>query len=323
MAISRTTSNEREPRRFARGRSNGHGGRRMTLAGLLAAVTLTGGLAFTSEVFATQPTPPSQCEEPDAAASLDEAESAEIAPVDCLPEHKVWVCHATAGEGELKNGYNLIFVDVASTQPGGGQGENDHYGHSTTDPKVNKKFGDAKDGYILKDYILSEYTLRDEVPTSLPGKCGETPPPKVEVTPSVEYAAPTCTDEGSFELSEGEGYTWTENNGIWTAEPDDRYYFGDDAVTTFTPGDLERLTAGCETTTTPTVTNPPARIEVSSQSPLVPAQAPTTPPPAATVSAAATQLPSTGNSSWVTALIALIALAGGTGLVRLSRRTTD
>ncbi len=36
-----------------------------------------------------------------------------------------------------------------------------------------------------------------------------------------------------------------------------------------------------------------------------------------------TQLPSTGNSSWVTALIALVALAGGTGLVRLSRRPTD
>lgn len=30
-------------------------------------------------------------------------------------EHKVWVCHKVQGEGELKNGYNLIEVDLNST----------------------------------------------------------------------------------------------------------------------------------------------------------------------------------------------------------------
>jgi LPXTG-motif cell wall-anchored protein len=56
--------------------------------------------------------------------------------------------------------------------------------------------------------------------------------------------------------------------------------------------------------------------------PLAPEVAPAAPsqsvPPAAP-----TQLPSTGSSTWVMALIALTALAGGSGLLRLSRRTTD
>ena len=88
-------------------------------------------------------------------------------------EHKVWVCHATSGLGELKNGYNLIHVDVASTK---GQA---HLAHATTDPKNNSRFG------LLYDYI-------DVDPNNLPGKCGETPPPPeqpddlVEVTPWVD-----------------------------------------------------------------------------------------------------------------------------------------
>ena len=72
-------------------------------------------------------------------------------------DHKVWVCHATSGQGELKNGYNLIHVDIASTQ-----GEA-HLAHATTDPKDNKEFG------TLYDYI-------DVDPEDLPGKCGVTPP---------------------------------------------------------------------------------------------------------------------------------------------------
>ena len=30
------------------------------------------------------------------------------------PEHKVWMCHATSGLGELKNGYNLIEIDESA-----------------------------------------------------------------------------------------------------------------------------------------------------------------------------------------------------------------
>ena len=32
------------------------------------------------------------------------------------PEHKVWICHATSGMGELKNGYNLIEVDESAVE---------------------------------------------------------------------------------------------------------------------------------------------------------------------------------------------------------------
>ena len=72
----------------------------------------------------------------------------------------------------------------------------------------------------------------------------------------------------------------------------------------------------------PITTPPAAQTQVASNSPVVPAAvAPAA--PAAAVSAVPTQLPSTGSSSWVTALIALVTLVGGTGLVRLSRRPTD
>jgi len=87
------------------------------------------------------------------------------------PEHKVWVCHATSGLGELKNGYNLIHVDVASTQAPKG----DHWQHSTYKPKKNSKFG------WLWDYI-------DVDPDNLPGKCAPPPPPSTTTT-----EAPTTT----------------------------------------------------------------------------------------------------------------------------------
>jgi LPXTG-motif cell wall-anchored protein len=95
-------------------------------------------------------------------------------------------------------------------------------------------------------------------------------------------------------------------------------------ATTSEEKDTRDLTPAEQSTCPVEVTppNPPVENQVASQSPMVPAQAPTT--QAGVVAATPTQeLPSTGNSSWVTALIALVALAGGTGLVRLSRRTTD
>ncbi len=73
----------------------------------------------------------------------------------------------------------------------------------------------------------------------------------------------------------------------------------------------------CPTTAPPA--DPPVQFEVASNTPIAPA-APAAPAQASAADLAATQLPSTGTSSWVTALIALVALAGGTGLVRLSRR---
>jgi hypothetical protein len=99
-------------------------------------------------------------------------------------DHKVWVCHADSGLGELKNGYSLIEVDVASTQ------YQAHQAHATTDPKDNVFFG------LLYDYI-------DVDPNNLPGKCGTptttTTPPEptttvVETTTTVvETTIPTTT----------------------------------------------------------------------------------------------------------------------------------
>ena len=42
-------------------------------------------------------------------------------------EHKVWVCHVVEGQGELKNGYNLIEVDVAAVETEG------HLNHVSND----------------------------------------------------------------------------------------------------------------------------------------------------------------------------------------------
>ena len=92
---------------------------------------------------------------------------------------------------------------------------------------------------------------------------------------------------------------------------------GDEDVAT----DVRDLTAeekaGCPTPTP----EQPGQAQLPPPPPPAPAAvAPVAPAPAA---AAPTQLPSTGSSSWVTALIALVTLLGGTGLVRLSRRPTD
>lgn len=91
------------------------------------------------------------------------------------PEHKVWVCHATSGLGELKNGYNLIHVDVASTRYEG------HLQHATDKPKNNSKFG------VLYDYI-------DVNPQDLPGQCGYEPPPETTTTTVVEPTTTVITE---------------------------------------------------------------------------------------------------------------------------------
>jgi LPXTG-motif cell wall-anchored protein len=80
--------------------------------------------------------------------------------------------------------------------------------------------------------------------------------------------------------------------------------------------------AAAEKKPCPTAT-PPAQFQVASNSPVVPPAAAAPAAPAAAVSAVPTQLPATGNSSWVTALLALVTLLGGTALVRVGRRPTD
>ncbi len=118
-------------------------------------------------------------------------------------EHKVWVCHATAGEGELKNGYNLIYVGVASTQPNGSyHGENDHYGHAHTRPKDNSKYG------LLYDYL-------DVDPTNLPGKCGRPEAPSKEPVEALIGSVADCDTKTVTETYQVTEYTYTWNDGEW------------------------------------------------------------------------------------------------------------
>ncbi len=116
--------------------------------------------------------------------------------------HKVWVCHATAGEGELKNGYNLIHVDVASTVPNDSyHGENDHYGHSTTSPKKNSKYG------LLYDIIGVD-------PANLPSECGRPEMPSKDPVETLigteDCDAKTVTE--TYSVTE---YTYTWNGDEW------------------------------------------------------------------------------------------------------------
>ena len=70
------------------------------------------------------------------------------------PDHKVTICHAVNGEGETKNGYNIITVDVASILKEG------HDEHSKT-----------KDGVTHYDIIPAfVYTDVESVEHSYPGK---------------------------------------------------------------------------------------------------------------------------------------------------------
>ena len=80
-------------------------------------------------------------------------------------EHKVWICHATSGQGELKNGYNLIEVDDDAVAA--------HRAHV----EDNKKFG----------------TLHDLIDVDPADKCGGIPP---EATAPPTTAAPTTTVGG-------------------------------------------------------------------------------------------------------------------------------
>ena len=118
-------------------------------------------------------------------------------------EHKVWVCHATAGEGELKNGYNLIYVDVASTQPNGSyHGENDHYGHANTSPKKNSKYG------LLYDYL-------DVDPNNLPGNCGRHEMPSKEAVEILIGSDANCEALTVTETYRVTEYTYTWDGEVW------------------------------------------------------------------------------------------------------------
>ena len=91
-------------------------------------------------------------------------------------------------------------------------------------------------------------------------KTREVPCQPIEVEPSVEYTSPDCFAEGTVVLSEGEGYTWTENeDGTYTAVADEGYVIVGDA--TFGPYETDQLTGRQCQTLPPLPPLPPLPIE--------------------------------------------------------------
>jgi LPXTG-motif cell wall-anchored protein len=214
-------------------------------------------------------------------------------------EHKVWICHATAGLGELKNGYDLIEVDVASTK------YEAHLAHATTDPKNNSKFG----------------VLYDKIDVGQGSDCGGVPTKddKVEYT---EWLGPqpSCTAQSVEQTRTVTTYTYTFDpvTSTWVEK-----------VTTteqtrtlsLTPEEVAKCNVPEEKSlppvvppggTTPAVT--PAVVTPAVVTPAVEAAG-------ATVAAAPTALPTTGGETWTIFLVGLATLLTGAGLLRLSRRT--
>ena len=156
---------------------------------------------------------------------------------------------------------------------------------------------------------------------------GPQPPQPPVLTPGIspdppEVIKPDCDAPGEVVLPDPmEGYTWEPqpDGTTWKAvitKPG--LVFDQSAVTTFEYfGDLSQLEDCDDVESKPPVVAPPT---VAPPAVVPPAVAPPAQIPAA---GAPTQLPSTGSSSWALALIALVTLLGGTGLVRLSRRPTD
>jgi LPXTG-motif cell wall-anchored protein len=219
-------------------------------------------------------------------------------------EHKVWVCHATSGLGELKNGYNLIYVDVASTVPNGGHGENDHYGHSTTDPKDNPKFG------VLYDYL-------DVDPNNLPGKCGTNIPDEPSKDPvETQASVQNCDTKKVTDTYTVTTYSYTWDGTAWVES--------ESTTTTNVEREMtEQELAVCPTQESqgPVPPAPTTPVEqVTTPAPAAVAPAAVTPAAVTPAAATPTALPVTGSEHWTIVLIGLTSLLAGAGLLRLSRR---
>ena len=229
-----------------------------------------------------------------AALALSVAAPALATKPDNGGAHKVWVCHATAGLGELKNGYDLIEVDIASTQ-----GEA-HLAHATTDPKKNSKFG------TLFDYI-------DVDPKNLPGKCA---PLKDEETTTTVDDHDECEGDDEGDDHEGEHceVTTTTEAPTTTVPVTDPPTTTTEAPTTTVPTTETPLptvppTDPSTSTTTPTVTDPSTTVPTTE-----------TPLPTVTPTTAAPGLPITGSSPTQNLLIGLGALIVGAALAIFFRR---
>jgi LPXTG-motif cell wall-anchored protein len=205
-------------------------------------------------------------------------------------EHKVWICHVVEGQGELKNGYNLIEVDVAAVETEG------HRNHV------------SKDG--RRDIIPAPYGAQSQcIMPDLPAK----PPVETEwIGPR-----PNCTAQSVEQTRTVTTYSYTFDPVAWT--------YVETATTTeqtrtlsLTPDEVAACKLPEEQSLPPAVPPPvgttPAVVTPAVVTPAVQAAG-------ATVAAAPTSLPTTGGETWTIFLIGLATLLTGAGLVTLSRRT--
>lgn len=305
--------------------------KRTIAGGLLAAVTLLGGLAITSTAQATKP--------------------------DDGGDRKPAVCHPVEGRGETGNGWNIISPDKASS----------HIDEETGAGKHTRKDG-RTDVYVdeagkCPGPEIPEWTPPTYPPFNVP-ECQEY---QIEKWTST-YDGDTGTwsawaDWPGAGPVDDDGRDKTGHHGGDHKEDGDRHFayiiIPGDLTTTgecapppvcgeegwqgelpcnpcpYNP-DIERDDEDCEeptTTTTPTppppATTEPPVVTTTTEPPVItttvpptvpPTVAPTTPPPPP---ATPTRLPDTGsNSTWMIAIIAGLLSMAGLGAMRLARRNS-
>lgn len=294
--------------------------KRTIAGGLLAAVTLFGGLAFTSG--ATQ-------------ATRGE-------------DHKQSVCHPVEGRGETGNGWNIIPPDKASS----------HIDEETGDGKHTRKDGRtdvfAVDGKCPGPEI-PEWT-EPQYPPFNPQPCTEYRLEKKTSTWDADTGTWSAWTDwpgaGPLDWGQMPAERTGHHGGEHKKDGDRHFAYVAVAERAVTTGECEPTTTTQPPVTTlpPETTLPPVTtLPPETTQPPVTTAPPTTQPPATTTTtvppvitttvpptipptvaptlppppppAAPTELPKTGAETWYMALIGLLMLAGGSGLIYATRRS--
>ena len=112
-------------------------------------------------------------------------------------EHKVTICHAVNGQGETKNGYNIITVDKDSIATG--------HATESVDGKTDIIPAFAAGSFHEKSWPA----FGGQGNASLIGSgCAETPPGPTHVTASVSFTDPTCNTAAGYTAGPTTGVTY-------------------------------------------------------------------------------------------------------------------
>ena len=112
-------------------------------------------------------------------------------------EHKVTICHAVNGQGETKNGYNIITVDKDSIATG--------HATESVDGKTDIIPAFAAGSFHEKSWPA----FGGQGNASLIGSgCAETPPGPTHVTASVSFTDPTCRTAAGYTAGPTTGVTY-------------------------------------------------------------------------------------------------------------------